>query len=120
MPATRQIPPTREANLERFFRERVRAIGGMILKLVPVNAGAPDRLVMLPPSGQMYLVELKTETGQLRPIQRVWHSKARAIGLEPVTLYGREEMSRWVRDRAAEMDEVYHPAKRPGRRRKTS
>jgi len=88
--------PRLEADLERFFRHRIRLLGGHTLKLAPTEAGAPDRLVIMP-GGKMYLVELKTDAGQLRPIQLVWHRRIRMIGGRVHVIHGRDGVINWLR-----------------------
>lgn len=78
-----------ERDYERKFVARVRALGGMTLKLAPTTAGAPDRLVILP-GGRIELVELKAPGGRLRPVQEVWHRKAAARGVRVRVLTGEE------------------------------
>ena len=51
----------------------------------------PDRLVLLP-GGRVYLVELKTDTGEVRPAQKVWHDKAATRGTLVVILRGLAEV----------------------------
>lgn len=88
--------PEREAQLERFFHSRVRqGLGGHVLKLAPTEAGTPDRLVLLP-GGRMYLVELKTESGRLSPIQLAWHRRALRLGTRVHVLYGRAGIRDWL------------------------
>jgi hypothetical protein len=84
-----------ESAVERHFIAAVRRIGGMTYKIAPVDAGIPDRLVLLP-GGRLFLVELKTETGRLRPIQRVWHERAAELGTHVVVLHGTAEVEEWV------------------------
>lgn len=92
-----------ESGLEEFFRTRVRAAGGQLVKLIPVHRGMPDRLVLWP-NGRAYLVELKTPTGQLSPIQRHVHARLAAGGHPVAVLWGRGEVLAWLRARAAEED----------------
>ena len=91
-------PRPREADLETFFNDKVRAVGGISLKLMPTKSGAPDRLVLLP-EGQIHLVELKTESGPLRPIQLLWHSRAADLGVVVPVLRGQGEVLSWLRSR---------------------
>lgn len=86
----------RESSVEAVLASEVRTAGGMSIKMLAVTAGTPDRLVLMP-GGRLYLVELKTKTGRLRPIQRVWHSRAADLGTEVVVLHGAEEVKEWVR-----------------------
>jgi len=69
---------TLESRHEGRFNIGVKRLGGMSVKLVPVRAGLPDRLVLMP-GGRTYLAELKTDTGRLRPIQKVVFEKLAAI-----------------------------------------
>ena len=85
-----------ERDLEAFFTRHVRAVGGITLKIAPTQAGAPDRFVYLPHRGP-HLVELKTTTGTLSPIQRAWHERAATAGLRVHVLYGHEEVVAWLR-----------------------
>ena len=89
----------REAQLEAIFSRGVRSLGGIVVKLAPTMAGVPDRLVLLPES-RFYLVELKTETGQLSPIQTAWHYRANRLGTPVATLFGEAEVRKWIRERA--------------------
>lgn len=88
-------PRPSEASLEAHFARRIVSLGGLSLKIAPTTAGAPDRLVLIP-GGWMYLVELKTATGRLRAVQRVWHEKARALDHHVYVLYGREGIESWL------------------------
>ena len=85
-----------ESQLAGRLREGVRAKGGMTVVLMPTVAGVPDRLVLH--AGRMFLVELKAETGQLRPIQKVWHGQAAERGVTVVVLRGQDEIERWVEE----------------------
>lgn len=107
---TAPAPPAKvhtEAELEAIFRARVRLVlGGKIEKVAPTRRGMPDRLVLLP-CNRIWLVELKTATGQLSDIQKQWHAVAR--GLTPrnlAVLRGLAEINAWVQDRAQEYDHL--------------
>jgi hypothetical protein len=93
---------TVEADLETLFRTRVRQLGGMVEKLAPTNAGMPDRLVLLP-HGRIEFVELKTDTGRLRPDQRVWIERAGHLGTPVTVLHGRAEVEAWAVDRQRDL-----------------
>lgn len=97
-------PHESEANLEKIFQHQVRLAGGISYKLAPTTAGIPDRLVMFP-GGKMYLVELKTEKGQLSPIQEVLHERLSEEFNVPVyTLYGSRMIAIWIRNRICDGD----------------
>lgn len=89
-------PSALESSLERLLFAKVRAIGGIAIKMAPLVKGTPDRLVLLP-MGRTYLVELKTTTGQLSPAQRIWHERAANIGINVVTLKGADAIVAWLR-----------------------
>lgn len=94
-----------EAQLETLFLLRVRGLGGMLVKLAPTVAGIPDRLVLLP-CNRIRLVELKTTTGRLSPIQQHWHARAGALGVRVDVLRGLPEIDAWTRARAREYDHL--------------
>lgn len=77
----------RERSAEQALVQGIRDLGGMALKIAPTTAGLPDRLLLLS-GGRTVLVELKSETGSLSPIQTYWHGKAAAIGHRVIVLYG--------------------------------
>lgn len=85
----------RESALEAHFVRRITAAGGLCWKLVPVVAGIPDRIVLMPGGVTLY-VELKTETGVLSPIQKHRHEQMRALGFHVYTLYGKQQVDDWV------------------------
>lgn len=101
-----------ETNLESLFYNRIRAVGGRVIKLVPLRKGEPDRLVLMP-HGLSYLVELKKDGGRRSPAQKVIHDRYDAIGHTVVTLYGRAEILNWIR-RITD-DQYYFGRKRPTR-----
>lgn len=87
--------PTLESKIERQFSQMVRARGGMAIKLAPTVAGIPDRLVLWP-KGDYHLVELKTKTGTLRPIQVHRHAQLLAMGHTVVVLRGEIDIVEWL------------------------
>lgn len=73
----------REAAIERKLRTRVKALGGVAVKLNPHSCvGVPDRLCVLP--GRIVFVELKAPTGKGRVSakQHEWAAKITALGHE--------------------------------------
>jgi len=87
----------RESAIERRLTKEVKALGGVSVKIMPVVAGTPDRLILLP-GGRMFLVETKAPGGTIRPVQRVWHERASKIGVEVTVLSSIEEVLDWLRD----------------------
>lgn len=87
--------PTLESKIERQFAMMVRARGGMPVKLAPTVAGIPDRLVLWP-GGRSHLVELKTKSGRLRPIQIHRHAQLLDMDHHVVVLKGEQEIIEWL------------------------
>jgi hypothetical protein len=105
-----------EAVLEEFFQKRVRLMGGWSVKLAPMEAGIPDRLVIFP-GGRIYLVELKTETGRLEDIQKHMHYVLlERYSVRVHTLYGRDGVLSWIRSVVRAVDPVSKPGPKPGQR----
>lgn len=66
-----------EKYLERKLAERVKAIGGMCIKIHnPYYRGLPDRLVILPDGGIVW-VELKTLGKKPTKLQQLAHEELR-------------------------------------------
>jgi hypothetical protein len=84
----------RESVVEAIFNKRVRELGGLSFKFAPVNAGNPDRVVLLP-GGVVRFVELKAPGGRLSPIQKLWHSRAGALGTSVDVVTGAAEARAW-------------------------
>lgn len=86
----------RESTLEDFFRESVRKAGGRTTKIIPIEAGWPDRLALFP-GGRAHLVELKKDGGIVSPIQRHRHSQLATIGWHVHVIYGRQGITDFIR-----------------------
>lgn len=79
-----------EGKVEAYLRQRVRALGGMCLKLDSVK-GLPDRLVVLP--GRCpFFVEVKAEDGHLSKIQEHVIRRLRDLGQRVHVVYSKEEV----------------------------
>jgi hypothetical protein len=85
----------RETAVERRLSMLVQRAGGKSVKIMPVVAGTPDRLIILPP-GRMYLIETKAPNGVLRPAQRVWHARALEMGVVVELLWNTKQVDEWV------------------------
>lgn len=85
-----------ESGHEAFFQQRVRSAGGMVVKLIPVRRGMPDRLVLWP-TGRAYLVELKTPEGRLSEIQKHVHAEMAKRGHPVAVLASRGAILHWLR-----------------------
>lgn len=90
-------------SLERVLEAKLRLavrrdLLGMFVKMVPIEKGMPDRMVILP-GGQIHLIELKTTTGKVSPRQAKWHADAADRGVSVTVLAGTAQIDKWVRER---------------------
>lgn len=100
----------RETAVERRLIKQVREAGGICMKVMPIVAGYPDRLVLLP-GNRLYLVETKAPGGRLRPMQRVFQERAEAIGVPVAVLYNKEQVDEWVTAHAGDgLYDIYKTA----------
>lgn len=77
----------------RYFRVR-RAIehGGKAYKWVsPGHVGVADRIVLLP-GGVVWFVELKSSTGRLSPLQKIFAADMRRLGMNYAVLRSKGEV----------------------------
>lgn len=82
----------KESEVEAMLVRGVQLQGGLCWKFVsPGRAGVPDRIVVLP-DGRVIFVELKTDTGQLRPIQIYQHRELQARRADVRTLFGAKDV----------------------------
>lgn len=85
----------RENKVERKLDQMVRAVGGITRKWVsPGRDGVPDRIVIH--QGKIWFVEIKTMDGKLSVAQMREHQRLTDKGAEVRTLYGEEEVGRFV------------------------
>lgn len=87
-----------EKDIEEKFRKGVKCIGGRAYKWVsPGNAGVPDRIVVLPGRPPIF-VELKSETGRLRPQQKAQIKRLRELGQDVRVLYGLQQIEGFLEE----------------------
>lgn len=71
-----------EKYFERKFEQRVKALGGLCLKLLPFNfTGLPDRLVLLP-GGRIFFCEIKSTGYERSGRQLLVHKKLIQLGFK--------------------------------------
>ena len=69
-----------EKDIESYLRQRVKAAGGLALKLVcPGFTGVPDRLILMP-GARVYFAETKDTGKKPRPRQLRVHEILRGLG----------------------------------------
>lgn len=77
-----------EKEIERRMCEMIRKRGGITYKFTsPGNVGVPDRLIITP-TGVVWFVELKTETGRLSKIQKWQIRELEKRGANVRVVYG--------------------------------
>ena len=88
----------RERDIEAKLRQAIEKDGGLFFKFVsPGNDGVPDRIAILP-DGQIWFIELKTESGRLTPIQ-VWQiDRLRQLGVNVAVIRGMDEAAEFIEE----------------------
>ena len=77
-----------EKNIEARLVREVRKRGGLTYKFVsPGAAGVPDRIIIAP-GGQIWFVELKTDTGHLSRMQTYQIGLLERVGCKVAVTYG--------------------------------
>ena len=90
-----------EREIEKYLGRELKAIGCLWYKWISPGArGVPDRILILP-DGKVWFVELKTERGQLMPVQVVQLERLRTWGQKVFVLKGMNEAQDFVRQLAA-------------------
>lgn len=80
----------RERDIEKYFREQVKAIGGRAYKFVsPGNSGVPDRLTLFP-GGRAVFVELKAPGKKPTALQLAQGKKISSLGFPVIVIDSKE------------------------------
>lgn len=88
----------KESEIEAKLVHMVRELGGLCLKFVsPGCAGVPDRIIVLP-GGRVVFVELKTEYGSLRTLQRYFIGELQNRGADVRVLKGLDQVKAFVEE----------------------
>jgi hypothetical protein len=88
--------PFLERDIERHLVRRTIEHGGVAYKWVsPGHVGVADRIVCLP-GGVVWFVELKTATGRLSPLQKVFAADMRRMGMQYIVIRSKEEVDQWM------------------------
>lgn len=88
----------RESELERILVNEVKKEGGKAYKWVsPGNDGVPDRIVIFP-GGEIYFIELKADSGRVRPLQQKQIGLLQALGLNAGVVKGMNGLIRFFRE----------------------
>lgn len=85
-----------ESTIELAFREKVKRLGGIALKFIPLAfAGFPDRMAFLP-GGRLILCELKRPGEPPRKLQLSRHRLLRSLGFTVIVIDSLEAVENWV------------------------
>ena len=91
----------KESAVDKKLLDGARKYGWLPMKFVsPGNDGVPDR-ILFGPRGRVILVELKTETGTLSPIQRLQIKRLRRVGHDVRVLYGPKDVEKFLTEVAS-------------------
>lgn len=87
-----------EKEIERRMREAVKKRGGLTYKFTsPNNPGMPDRIVITP-AGDVWFIELKTESGKVSRIQKHRLAELEKNGMKVRVLHGWDETRDFVEE----------------------
>lgn len=87
----------READIEMYLRDQVKAVGGRAYKFVsPGNSGVPDRLVLLP-GGHAYFVELKAPGRKATDLQLLQQERIAALGFDVSVIDTKTKVDEFIR-----------------------
>lgn len=86
-----------EKEVEAYLIKQVEGRGGKAYKFVsPAHRGVADRVVVFP-KGQVWFVEVKTETGRLSPLQEVFRREINRLDGNYMCVYGRAGVDEWMK-----------------------
>lgn len=99
VPKTPKDDTTLEKEIEGKLVARVKAYGGRCMKWVcPMEAGVPDRIVLLP-GGRIVFVETKRpKGGVLSSLQEYWGRTLRDLGFDAWVIWTREDLANFERE----------------------
>lgn len=88
----------RERDIEKYFTDQVRKVGGRAYKFVsPGNAGVPDRLVLFP-EGRTFFVELKAPGKKPTPLQIAAGRKIENLGFTVLVIDSKEGVNQFIQE----------------------
>lgn len=83
----------REASVETYLRDQVKAAGGLCVKLNPAGyVGIPDRLVVLPGGWIAFCEVKKPKGGVIGRLQSWWCEELRRLGCRHRYVFDRDEV----------------------------
>lgn len=92
------MDPKREKQVEQKLVRRVKAMGGIPLKLNPIGMnGIPDRLILLP-NKEAFFIELKAPGKKPRPLQIKRIEQLEKLGFRCFVLDNEKQIDEVLRD----------------------
>lgn len=84
-----------EKDIERYLRLKVKKAGGLALKFTsPGFTGVHDRIVLF--SGQVFFVELKSESGKPSKRQKYVHKQFAQLGFKTHIISSKEQADNFI------------------------
>ena len=88
---------TGKKGVETDFVSAVKKAGGKAYKFTSENnRGVSDRLVVFP--GQVWFVEVKRDGGKMSPLQIVFQTFIKTLGLNHFVVYGKEGIIKFLEE----------------------
>lgn len=85
-----------EKIIEKRLRDKVKALGGLCLKMVTLHfSGLPDRIV-LAPYGKVVFVETKSTKDRTSKIQNLVHTKLRKLGFTVLVIDSKKQVDELI------------------------
>lgn len=85
-----------EAEIERYFVKRVKALGGFAYKFRSVSQrGVADRIACMP-NGEAWFVELKKPGGRLSALQEIFAEEMQQTKQHYTCLWSKEGVDEWL------------------------
>lgn len=90
-----------EKNVESHLKNKVKAMGGIALKINSASmAGLPDRMVLFP-EGKIFFVELKAPGKKPRPLQLSAHRLLQRLGFKVYVIDSVDEVKQFLEEVSA-------------------
>jgi hypothetical protein len=80
-----------EKNTEKYLRNHITELGGVFIKMRPIENGYPDRLCILP-GPRYFFVEVKSESKEPEPLQLIVHDELRELGCHVYVVHTKSEV----------------------------
>lgn len=96
MTGAKNVDRTRESVVERYLVREIQKLGGVCEKFTsPAKRGAPDRVAII--QGRVIFIEVKTQTGVVSKLQRLYHTNLTNAGAQVCTVYGKTGVDLFIK-----------------------